>query len=304
MDLHRLERFAVLARERNYSRAAEKLNIPQPHLSKQIKQLETELGVTLFERTRPLITLTLAGTIFLQEVERILAQLEQAAQLAKRASQGEIGRLSIGINTSISNSLLPDILQVFQSRFPDVELVLQELLVKESQTKLMDGTIDVDFDNTQNLQNIDAQHALTYEVIRQESLVMVLPETHALAQKPQVWLQDLDGESFVMPSPDLVPGLYTTIWNLCQQAGIHLHITQEAAWMTTVLSLVAGGIGVSLLPANVVNLQRSGVVYREIQDSTALFQLAIVWRHKNSSKALYHFLAVVREIAQRVVIWK
>ena len=91
---------------------------------------------------------------------------------------------------------------------------------------------------------------------------MVLPETHALAQKSQVWLQDLDGESFVMPSPDLVPGLYKTIWKLCQQAGIYLHITQEATWMTTVLSLVAGGIGVSLLPANVVNLQRSGVVYR------------------------------------------
>jgi DNA-binding transcriptional LysR family regulator len=296
MDLQHLERFIVLAQERNYTRAAEKLNIPQPHLSAQIKNLEKELGVILFIRDRPL-KLTSAGTIFLQEVEILLAQLKRTKYLTQRADRGEIGRLTIGINTSISNSLLPDILHKFKANFPDVDLVLQELLPKESQEKLINGSIDIKFENMQNLRDIDEQRFLTSEIILQEPLVMVIPANHHLAKKSQVWLRDLEGEDFVMPSHDSVPVLNASIQELCKQAGIHLQITQEATWMTTVLSLVAGGLGISLLPLNAANLQRKGVVYKEIQDSTILFELVIVWRCSNSSTILDNFLAVVREIA-------
>jgi DNA-binding transcriptional LysR family regulator len=296
MNLQHLERFTVLAQERNYTNAAKKLNIPQPHLSAQIKSLEKELGVELFIRDRPL-KLTPAGTVFLQEVEILLTQLERTKHLTQRANRGEIGRLTVGINTSISNSLLPDILREFRANFPDIDLVLQELLAKESQEKLINGSIDLNFENMQNLRDIDEQPFLTSEVILQEPLIMIIPANHPLAKKSQVWLQDLDGEDFVMPAHDSVPGLNATIQELCKQAGIHLKITQEATWMTTVLSLVAGGLGISLLPLNAANLQRKGVVYKEIQDSTTLFELAVVWRCSKSSIILDNFLAVVREIA-------
>jgi DNA-binding transcriptional LysR family regulator len=296
MDLHPLERFIVLAQELNFTRAAEKLNIPQPHLSNQIKNLEKELEVTLFIRDRPL-KLTPAGNIFLQEVKRLLLQYERMKHVTQRANKGEIGKLTIGINTSISNSLLPDILHKFRLDFPDVKLVLQELLAKESREMLTDGTIDVNFENMRNLQDIDEQQVLTLEIILQESLIMVIPENHPLAKKSQIWLQDINGQDFVIPSPDSVPGLNTTIQELFKQAGVHLQITQEATWMTTILSLVAGGLGISLLPLNAINLQRKGIIYREIQDITTIFELAVTWRHNNSSTILNNFLKVVREVA-------
>ena len=296
MDLQYLERFIVLTQELNYTRAAEKLNIPQSHLSVQIKNLEQELGVKLFIRDRP-IKLTPAGTIFLQEVEILLAQVQRTKHLTQRANRGEIGKLTIGINTSISNSLLPDILYKFRSDFPDVDLVLQELLVKESRARLINGSIDLNFEDIQNLQNIDEQKFLAYEVILQEPLVIVIPANHPLAKKSQIWLQDLNGKDFIMPARDTVPGLNVTIQELCRQAEIQLQIIQEATWMTTVLSLVAGGLGISLLPLNAVNLQRKGIVYREIQDSTALCELAVVWRCNDSSTILANFLAVIREVA-------
>ena len=296
MDLQYLERFIVLTQELNYTRAAEKLNIPQSHLSVQIKNLEQELGVKLFIRDRP-IKLTPAGTIFLQEVEILLAQLQRTKHLTQRANRGEIGRLTIGITTSISNSLLPNILYKFRSDFPDVDLVLQELLGKESRERLINGSIDLNFEDMQNLHNVDEQKFLAYEVILQEPLVMVIPANHPLAIKSQIWLRDLNDKDFIMPARDTVPGLNVTIQELCKQAKIQLQIIQEATWMTTVLSLVAGGLGISLLPLNATNLQRKGIVYREIQDSTALCELAIVWRCNDSSTILTNFLTVVRAVA-------
>ena len=296
MDLQYLERFIVLTQELNYTRAAEKLNIPQSHLSVQIKNLEQELGVKLFIRDRP-IKLTPAGTIFLQEVEILLAQLQRTKHLTQRANRGEIGRLTIGITTSISNSLLPNILYKFRSDFPDVDLVLQELLGKESRERLINGSIDLNFEDMQNLHNVDEQKFLAYEVILQEPLVMVIPANHPLAIKSQIWLRDLNDKYFIMPARDTVPGLNVTIQELCKQAKIQLQIIQEATWMTTVLSLVAGGLGISLLPLNATNLQRKGIVYREIQDSTALCELAIVWRCNDSSTILTNFLTVVRAVA-------
>lgn len=298
MDLQRLERFVVLAEEKNYSRAAAQLNIPQPHLSKQIKQLEKEVGAQLFNRSKRPLELTASGKVFLEEVERILTQVKRAKVSAQRASRGEIGRLTVGINTSISNSLLPDILQIFRERFPDVELVLQELVGKESRQKLLDSDIDVDFDNVYNLQDIDDQHSLTYEVIRREPLVLVLPETHPLADQTQVLLEDLDQEPFVLPSHDSVPGLYNLILGVCEKAGFQPKMAQEATWMPTVLSLVAGGVGVALLPANAMNLRRARVVYREIQGQSPVFQMASVWRRENTLQTLHNFLEVVRTVAK------
>lgn len=298
MDLQRLERFVLLAKKRNFSRAADQLNIPQSHLSLQMQQLERELNVKLFNRNKRPIELTAAGQVFLAEVERLLGQVHRARLAAQRASRGEIGRLMIGINTSISNSLLPAVLRIFRQEFPDVELVLQELLFEESRRRILEGAIDVDFENVHNLQDIDAEHPLTYEVVYREPLVMVLPEKHWLAHQATVRLEDLAKESFVLPSRDSVRALHYLTLRILEGAGVHPRVVQEATWMPTVLALVAGGVGVALLPANVMNLQRVGVVYREIIGLSPVFQLAMVWRRDNPSQILPNFIEVVRRVAQ------
>ena len=307
LNLKRLERFVILAthtnssgeKEINLARVAEKLLIPQPHLSKQISQLEKEIGIKLFIR-KPRLELTDDGKDFLTQAEHLLAEVRQVAEFTKRASQGEIGRLTVGINTSISNSLLPEILRTFQQRFPKVELVLQELLFKESRQRLENHTLDVDFENLYNLKDVDSEHSLTYEIVTKDSLVMVLPENHPQAHKSQVELRDLANESFILPSPESVPALYTIIYSACLQAGFTPKVVQEAGWMTTILGLVAGEMGVALLPANVINLQRRGVVYRIIPEQLPVFQMAIVWRRDNRSQILSNFLEVTREISQNM----
>ncbi len=298
MNLERLKRFVFVAGQEviNLSHSAKQLHLPQPYLSRDIQQLEDELG-KLFVRN-PRLKLTPYGEVILKEAQHLIRQVEQFQKLSQQADRGEIGRLNVGINTSISNSLLPDILRVFRQKFPNVDLVFQELLFKESRRRLQDRTIDVDFDNLYNLQDVDDRHFLMYEVVNQEQLVMVLPEEHPLAHYPQVQLQDFAGEPFVLPSHDSVPGLHILIRMACMEAGFHPKVVQFATWMPTVLSLVAGEIGVALLPANVMNRKRSGVVYQKIQGKLPMYHMAIVWRREdNQSKILSNFLNVAREVS-------
>ncbi len=304
MNLERIERFVILAtlknaagqNDINISHAAEQLHIPQPYLSRQIKQLEAELGVKLFFRT-PRLELTPYGKIFLREAQYLLDQVKRIKLSAQQSGNGEIGRLIVGINTSISNSLLPDILRIFCRKFPQVDLVLQELLFEECRHRLQERRIDVDFENLYNLQDVDEQHCLSYEVVFQEPLVIVLPKNHALADAPQIQIQDLKSELFVLPTHDTVPALSARIRTVCTEAGFQPKVVQEATWMSTVLALVAGEIGVALLPENVMNLQRTGVVYRQLQGQSPVYQMAIVWRRDNPSKILPNFLNVAREVA-------
>src|SRR5919199_2184266 len=305
MNLERLERFVFLAtlkndvgqKDINISRAAEQLHIPQPYLSKQIKQLEEELGLELFVR-KPRLALTPYGKVFLREAQHLLEQVQRIKISAQQAGHGETGRLTVGINTSISNSLLPDILRIFRQKFPKVDLDLQELLNEESRQKLQDRLIDVDFENLYNLQDVDDQHCLAYEVVHQEPLVMVLPIDHPLAHAPHVQLQDFASDAFVLPSHQSVPALHALTRMACMEAGFHPNVVQEAAWMATVLGLVAGELGVALLPANVMNLQRTGVVYRKLQGQSPVFQIAVTWRRDNPSKILLNFLDVVRTVVR------
>jgi len=302
INIERLKRFVFLAEQEdiNLSHAAKKLHIPQPHLSKQIQQLEEELGVELFVRN-PRLELTPYGNVFLKKAQHLLGQVEQFQKLSQQAEKGEIGRLSVGINTSISNSFLPDILCVFRQKFPQVDLVLQELLYKDSRQRLQNRTLDVDFDNLYNLQDVDKHHVLRYEVVNKEPLVMVLPQQHPLAKNSQVQLTDFANEPFILPCRETVPALHKMTRIACMETGFHPNVVQEAAWMPTVLGLVASEMGVALLPANAMNLQRTGVVYREIAGKVPIFQMAMVWRKDNYSQILLNFLNVVRYVSDNYI---
>lgn len=294
MELRHLRYFITVAQELNFTRAAERLHIAQPPLSQQIQALEAELGLQLFDRKKRPLELTVAGQVFLEEARLVMIQVERAIALTQRANRGEIGRLTIGVNSPIANSLLPDILRTFRDRFPDVKLVLRELTSFQQIQDLGDRRIDVGFDSLPNPYKNEAE--LTFMPILEEPLVIALPENHPLAAQSEIPLEALADEPFILPSPELVP-FYTEIFDLCQQAGFSPKVVQEATWTIAVLSLVAGGVGVAILRANVQNLQRTGVVYRPILGQNLTRQLAVVWRRDDSSIILQEFLKVIQYIS-------
>uniref|UniRef100_A0A7C3KFF6 LysR family transcriptional regulator n=1 Tax=Oscillatoriales cyanobacterium SpSt-418 TaxID=2282169 RepID=A0A7C3KFF6_9CYAN len=298
LDFRHLKQAITVADHLSFSHAADHLQMDQGFLSRQIQQLEKKLGFELFDRTRrsPL-TLTDAGQAFLKEARFLLMQAQQAIEAAQQINRGEKGCLSIGINTSIANSRLPDILQSFYAQYPDVTLALQELASYDQIEKLKTQQLDVGFFHLHNLQiNESSQEemVLTTKTILKESLVLVLPEKHRLIKRrSHISLADLSREPFILPPANLLYGLRDLIDHLCLEAGFKPNVKQEAAWISTVLSLVAGGVGISLLPANVENLQRNGVVYRAIQGVLPELEIAAVWHRNNQSMILRNLLTVI-----------
>jgi DNA-binding transcriptional LysR family regulator len=278
----------TLAEELHFGRAAERLHIAQPPLSQQIRQLETELGFELFHRTKRKVQLTEAGQVFLDEVQQIFKQLEQAIQVGRQTSRGEMGQLVVGFVSSAPYNILPKILRTFRSSVPEVRLELHELTTNEQFRWLRESRIDVGFVRP------PIEDTFNFETIFQESLVVALPDTHLLANNSNVSLRSLKNEPFILFPRLLAPGLYDLIISLCQQAGFSPNVTQEAIQMQTIVSLVAGGLGIAIVPESLQNLQRTGVVYKIIQEPTPKTAIAIIWRQNDTSATVQKFLEIAR----------
>ncbi|GAP99473.1 aromatic hydrocarbon utilization transcriptional regulator CatR [Leptolyngbya sp. NIES-2104] len=283
--------FVAVAEELHFGHAAQRLQIAQPPLSQQIRQLEQELGVELLYRTKRTVRLTEAGQAFLQQARQILVQSEQAIEVAQRASRGEVGRLAIGFVGSATCSLLPDVVRSFRRQFPDVRLLLHEMTTSEQLEALHDDRIQIGF-----LCPPINDAELSVETVLQESFVAVLPEVHPLATQTQLSLASLAEESFILSPRHLGSGFHDQIIRLCQQVGFMPQVTQEAIQMQTILSLVAAELGVALVPASLQTLQRAGVVYKPLEGQTLDVELAMVWRSANSSPVLHQFLAQSRAV--------
>ncbi|WP_026735769.1 LysR family transcriptional regulator [Fischerella sp. PCC 9605] len=292
MELRHLRYFVTLAEELHFGRAAERLHIAQPPLSQQIQQLETELGFQLFHRTKRTVQLTEAGQIFLGEVQQILRQLEQAVQLGRQASRGLRGQVVIGFVSSAAYNVLPTILQTFRTCIPDVNLELHELTTDQQLQWLRDGRIDVGF-----LRPPVEEDTFCWEIIFNESLVVALPEVHPLANQSSVSLSSLKNELFILFPRPLAPGLYDSIISFCQQANFSPSVAQEAIQMQTIVSLVAAEMGVAIVPESLQHLQRTGVVYKPMQELTPKVTLAMIWLRDNTSATVQRFLEVVRQVA-------
>lgn len=297
LELCHLKYAIAVNDKQGFTNAAAYLEIDQGFLSKQIKWLEKKIGFQIFDRHQRPLKLTDAGNEFLQAARQILHEVEQSIELGQRLSRGEKGRLNIGINTSIANSKLPEILRAFHDKFPEVELILQELASYEQIDKLRNKKIDLGFFHRHNLDNHNNDNFFSFIPVIQESLVIVLPENHRFARRTSISLAALANEQFILPPNNLLYNLREQINSLCLDAGFKPKVKQEAAWISTVLSLVAGGMGISLLPANVQNLQRHGVIYRSIQGKSPLLELVAVWRSDNVSIILKNFLEVISNLA-------
>ncbi|WP_063748484.1 LysR family transcriptional regulator [Fischerella sp. PCC 9605] len=287
----------IVDAEHSFSEASKRLNIEQPALSQRIKSLETVLGVKLFNRRRRPPELTEAGKVFLQQAQLGLTYIDRAITQAQRASRGEIGHLAVGIGSIIANGILPDVLRQFTKHFPDVELELRELTVEQEIQQLREHRLDMGFESIPSPYEQDT--SLSFEPIIQEPFVIALPQTHPLATQTQIPLTALENEPFILPSLDVMP-FYKKVLTLCEQAGFQPKIQNvQATWTMTILSLVASELGVAILPSNIQNLQRQGVVYRAIQNANLTRQIAVVWQRDNSSTALHNFLKVIKDVTQQ-----
>lgn len=276
----------------SFSRAAVRLRMAQPPLSNQIKQLEKELEVLLFERTSRGVRVTQAGELLLEEARRLFVQMDQTVRIVQQVGYGEVGRLTLGFVPSSSNEVLPPILRAFTDRFPGIELFLREMRPDLIVQRLRDKQIDAGF---LYLPLEDA--SLNIEGVSREPLVLALPETHPLASEPRVELQAVANEPFILPARyQLMPGLYGQVTEACRQAGFVPNAVQKDVWlMQTIVGLVAGSIGVALVPASLQNLRRKGVVYKSVYGLSPTVELGMIWRGDDRGEVLSSFLQMTKD---------
>lgn len=294
MELRHLRYFAAVAEELHFGRAARKLHISQPPLSMQIRALEEELGVTLLNRTQRSVSLTQAGNALLVEARHILARVDQAILTTRRAGRGEIGELLVGFISVADYNVLPEVLREFRRRFPLVNLTLREATSDTQLRDLIAGRIDVGF----VLPPVN-EPALESVAILREPLIAALPEKHPLARKPgKLALEKLGDAPFILfPRPN-APGLYDDIVSCCKAAGFSPRVEQEAIQMQTIVSLVSAELGVALIPASMMHLQRTGVVYKELRNGSPPIEIHLVWRRGDDLPALRVFIEVATQIAK------
>ena len=291
MELRHLRYFVAVAEELHFGRAAQRLQMTQQPLSKQIRDLEEELGVQLFHRTKREVRLTEAGKAFLEEARQLLAKAERAVQVARQAAQGQLGRLVLGLCDFATYSILPRLLKAFRERCPDVELELHEMTTSEQVQALQERQIHLGF-----LIPPVRNETLTIKLILREPFVVILPKTHPLANELEIPLPALAKEPFILVPRDSEPGYYDQCISLFKQAGFAPRVSQQASHKQTTLSLVAAGIGVAISPASVRNLHREGIVYITLAAANQEVELALVSRQDMSSPVSQVFLEVVNEI--------
>jgi DNA-binding transcriptional LysR family regulator len=288
MELRHLRYALAVADELHFARAARRLHIAQPPLSQQIKALEVELGVRLFDRSHRRVALTGAGAAFVAEARRTLASAERAADAARRAARGELGRLAIGYVASVAYELLPAVVRAFRKRAPDVTLALAELSSAEQSRELAAGNLDVGF--VRRPPPIDA--GLVGKVVRKEPIVVALPRDHALAPLRVLRVRDLEREPFVLFPVRPRPSWADVAIDLCRRAGFEPKVAQEAIEMAPALSLVAAGTGVALAPGPLSAMRLPGVVFRQLTPAPTS-ELVLVRRAEPPSEVLSRFLDVV-----------
>ncbi|MFP3123764.1 LysR substrate-binding domain-containing protein [Ectobacillus funiculus] len=291
MELRHLKYFKTVAEELHFGKAATRLNMAQPPLSLQIRQLEEEIGVPLFHRTKRSVELTQEGEVFLEKVYHLFDNLEDAIKTVKMINRGEVGEIVIGFIATASFDLLPTIIKHYRKQYPAVQIVLKQLTSAEQIEALQAGRIQVGI-----VSEPIAHEGISFQVLKQEPLVIALPKEHPLASETSsADLTKFANDPFVLTSRKANQVYYDGVINCCFQAGFSPQIVQETGEMSTVLSLVSSGIGVSLVPSSIKSLLQNEVVYREVTDLPFTTVNALVWQSDIQSSITQAFVDFVKD---------
>lgn len=292
MELRHLRYFIAVAEERHIGRAATRLHISQPPLTRQIQQLEEELDVQLFTRTPRGMDLTPTGELLLEEARNIRSIVEQAAERTQRAGQGKLGRLDIGIFGSAILDTIPAMLLAFRREFPDVKVILHNMSKDAQIAALRQRRIDIGFNRF-----IEPADDIANEIVLTERILVALNDNHPLAQLEAVPFQILNDNPVIVFPTGPRPSFIDKVMNMCHQKGFTPQIAQEVGNTLTGVALVASNFGVCVVPESASKLALPGVVYRPVLDppDDSGVDLNCIYRMDDSSPLLMSFLRTVRE---------
>lgn len=292
MELRHLRYFISVAENHGFGRAALALNVSQSAISEQIADLESELGLALFDREHRQIRLTVPGEQFLEDAKSVLALAERAVSNAHKSQHGEIGSLTIGFFVGGTGSFFPTIIREFRRRYREIQVSLNEMPPAMQHRALVGGAIDIGFTRT-----VPASEAslLRSEHLQTEPLYAVLPIAHALAKRRSIGIRELAEDSFVLNDRKNSPVVFDKVITLCAQADVTPRIGATATVSSGVITLVEAGEGVAILPQGSRSLGSDAVVFVPLTDSGAAVDLVVAWSVQHSNPAVRSFLDLIRK---------
>jgi DNA-binding transcriptional LysR family regulator len=287
MELRHVRAFVAVADELHFGRAAARLHMAQPPLSQLIRRLEAELGLVLFDRNRRRVELSEAGAALLAPAREAVAAADGLRALADDVAAGEAGALTVGFVGSAAAGALPTLVRRMRAEAPGVRVTLRELTSARQQAALLEGRIHVGL-----LREAPARPELRSVLLEEESLLAALPHGHPLCERAQIAIADLADEPWVLFPREEGSAFFDRIVGLCRAAGFAPRVEQEATYMPTIVSLVAAGLGVSLVPAAMRETAPPGVVLVRVSEAAARVPLVVAWRAASDSAPLRRFLAL------------
>ena len=289
MELRHLRYFAMVAAEGSFSRAAEKLHIAQPPLSRQIQLLENELGTRLLDRGRPL-TLTEPGRYFYEQVRQVLTRVDEIKAMTRRIAKGTVSQFSIGFVASTLYEALPELIRRFRITVPSIEVALFEMTTLEQISALKDGRIDVGFGRLR----FDDE-GITRKIIRRELLIAVVPQGHRLqASGKPLKLTELETEPLIVYPRAPRPSFADQVLTFYRDQGLAPHVAFEVRELQTALGLVAAGAGITLVPASVRRLGRDDIAFIDLDEPELISPIIMSYRTNDMSPMLAQLLTLIR----------
>ena len=292
-ELSHLRCFVAVAEELHFGRAAIRLNLTQPPLSRQIQLLEHAIGVRLLDRTSRSVSLTRAGANFLPEARRLLRLADGAALAARRTASGEEGSITLGFTAASGYEFLPRLLTSFRTNAPGIDLVLKEMVSSDQFESLTAARIDVGLVRP----TFNRREVQSICVVR-EPLLLAVAEDHPLATAPDVQLTDLDRQPLVAYSPYEARYFYDLLASLFASVAITPYLVQHISQVHSILGLVKAGIGHALVPRAARTLRFEGVVLRPLAvESAPVVELHSIWRPSYTNPAIETLRKTLQELA-------
>ena len=285
MELRQIRSFLSIAETLHFGRTAELIHLSQPALSLQIRALEEEVGVRLFERNRRKTTLTAAGSAFRDDAARALSQLDQAIRKARLAGSGKLGVLRIGFISTVGVEIVPNIIRQFRELNPEVEFCLRAIPTADQIRMLETGSLDIGFFRLP----IGGHSALEVVTVHRERFVLVVPVSHKLAKRKRVRLSEIPGEDFVMYERTYAPGFHDLILGMLRDAGIVPNVSQTAAELSMLISLVYAHMGVAILPLSAVQHSVASVIACDILDKIPMSEIGMAVRKGTRAPVVDNF---------------
>lgn len=294
MDLRSLKYFVAVAEERNIIKAAHRLHISQPPLTRQIKQLEDELRTKLFIRTPRGMELTDAGHTLLEEARNLIALAELAVERTYKAGQGLLGRIDVGLFGSAVFGVIPKILLAFRQAYPNVTMILHNLNKVQQVEALRQRRLNVGFNRL-----VEPMSDIRSERITSERLYVAINRADPLAKKKEIRWAELAHHFLVLFPSDGRPNFIDWVLELCRQDGFLPKVVQEVGDAVNGVALVASGFGLCIVPESATNMHIPGVVYRPlIRNPMPEVDLSCVYRANDESPILREFLSIARTFSK------